>query len=415
LVFIVLSKNVNVKKKLIFLILIISLIELLSISNSVIGFEVNLYNIEVDKDNYYPNEIIKIIASWTLDYNPINEEAYVQVRISDEFDIVIWNSSKYDKIGNFTKNWSVNIDFLNLTLKNHTRYLYIKFLSVYHQIGTMEIISNFLETIKVKIRKRIPFCQLIGFKDQITYGDNLIFQARFFDNLIENNSFLNNQLIIFLIRSNNSIIFQSNFTTNYLGSIDIFISSVDHLNLGVNKLILKLVNNNVYNDSKFQYEVFLKRNPIYIDIISFKEDLGKHEDMIIKLFYYYFFNNTLYPLENQGIELIILGDQNITYTQVYNTDLFGILSVAVSYESLHSNKEIKEFKLKLIFNGSLYLENKTLSLNLNINIHEIESVVQLNIVLFFSISAIILLISLAILFKFKKVKKKVLPDITIRY
>jgi len=415
LVFIVLSKNVHVKKTIIFLILIVSLIELLSISNSIIGFECNLYNIEVDKDDYYPNEIITIDAFWALNYNPLSEEAYIQVRISDEFDTVIWNSSKYYNIGNFTENWSISINSLNLTLKNYIHYLYIKFVSVYHQVGTKDIVSNLLETIQVKIRKRIPLCQLIGFMDHINYGESLIFQARFFDNLIENNSFLNNQLIIFRIRSNNSIIFQSNFTTNYLGIIDIFISSVSHLNLGVNKLIFFLVNNNVYNDSQFQYEVFLEKNPVFIDVINFKEDLGKQEDLIIELFYYYFFNNTLNPLKNQTIELIILNDQGATYTQVYNTDLFGVLSVAVPYELLPSNKDIKVFKLNIIFNGSLYLENKTLSLNLNINIDEVESVIQLNIVLVVSVSTIILLISLMILFKFKRVKKKILPEIIIRY
>jgi hypothetical protein len=325
LVFIVLSKKVNVKKLSIFLILIVSLIELLNISNSVIGFECNLYNLEVDKDDYYPDEQIKINAFWALNYNPISEEAYIQVSISDEFDTVIWNSSKYDNMGNNTENWSISIDSLNLTLNNYTHYLYIKFVSVYHQIGTMDIISNLLQTIQVKIRKRLVFCQLIGFKDQIHYGESLIFQARFFDNLGENNSFLDNQLILFLIKSNSSILFQSNFTTSYLGRIDIFVSSVDHLNFGVNKLIFILENNNVYNDSKFQYEVFLKKNPVLIDIINFKEDLGKKEDLIIELFYYYFFNNILYPLENQYIELVILYNQNTTYTQGYSTNINGVL------------------------------------------------------------------------------------------
>ena len=153
MVFIVLSKNVNVKKILVFLILIVPLIKLISFSNSVIGFECNLYNIEVDKEDYYPNEVIKINAFWLLNYNPISEEAYVQVRISDEFDTIIWNSSKYDSVGNSTENWSISIISLNLTLKNYTHNLYIKFVSVYHQIGTMDIISNLLETIQVRIRK----------------------------------------------------------------------------------------------------------------------------------------------------------------------------------------------------------------------------------------------------------------------
>lgn len=379
------------------------------------GFECNLTILEVDKEFYYPNEIVKINASWQLDYNPINEEAYIQVKLTDEFDTILWNSSKYDGIGNYTENWSIYINQLNLTLNNYTQNLYLKFLSVYHQIGTMDIISNLLETIQIKIVKRISSCELIGFKDQITYGESLSFQARFFDNLIENNTFLNNQLIIFRICSNNTIIFQSNFTTNNLGIIDILISSIDHLDLGVNNLVLKLCNNNVFNDSIFQYEVFVEKNPVLIDIINFQEDLEPWEDLIIELFYYYFFNNTLCPLKNQYIELVILSEKNITYTQIYNTDKNGILSVTIPHDLLSVNKENKELKLDLIFNGTLYLENKTLSLTLNININAPENGFQLNLVPFITVPAIIVLISLIILVRFKNPRKKILPDITIRY
>ncbi|MHA2282955.1 MAG: hypothetical protein ACXAC5_19105 [Promethearchaeota archaeon] len=403
------------KKRLIILILAVLIVEFLYLSNSVMGFECNLYNIEVDKEFYYPNEIIKINASWGLDYNPVNEEAYIQVRLTDEFDTVIWNSSKYDGIGNYTETWSIYINLLNLTLNNYTNSLYFKFLSVYHQIGTMDIISNLLEIIHVKIIKRTPSCQLIGFKDRIKYGESLSFQARFFDNLIENNTYLNNQFITFLTKSNNSIIFQSNFTTNDLGIIDIFISTFDHLGLGVNNLVLKLGYNDVFNDSIFQYEVFVERNPVLIDIISFKENLETWEDLIIELFYYCFFNNTLSPLENQCIELVILIDKSITYTQIYNTDVDGILSVAVSHDLLSSNKESEDLTLNLIYNGSLYLENKTISLNLNINLYELEQGFQLIIVVFVTVSASLVLISLIILFKIKRSKKKILPDITIRY
>ena len=279
----------------------------------------------------------------------------------------------------------------------------------------MDIISNLLETIQVKIIKRIPSCQLIGFKDRINYGESLSFQARFFDNLIENNTLLNNQLIIFLVRSNNSIIFQSNFTTNDLGIINVSISSIDHLSLGVNNLVLKLGNNNVFNDSIFQYEFFVEKNPVFIEEISFKEDLETWEDLIIKLFYYYYLNNIAHPLENQSIELVISSDKNSTYTQIYNTDVDGVLLVTISHELLNSNRENKDLTLSLIYNGSLYLENKTHYLNLNIKFYEQEGGFQLILVSFVAVSATIVLISLIILFRFKKPKKMILLDITIRY
>ncbi|MHA2182791.1 MAG: hypothetical protein ACXAAH_15330, partial [Promethearchaeota archaeon] len=323
------------KKRLTILILFVLIIEVLNFSNSVIGFQYNLYNLEVDKDCYYPNEVIGINASWSLDYNPVIEEAYIQVKLTDEFDTVIWNSSKYDGIGNYTENWEVHIEELNLTFQNYTHYLYIKFLSFYQQFGMMEIVSDLLGTVKIKIIKRIPSCQLIGFKDQINYGESLSFQANFFDN----NTLLKNQLIIFLICSNSSTLFQTNYTTNDSGIIEISISSTNHLSLGVNKLILKIGHNNVFNDSVFQYEVFLEKNPVFIDIINFKEELERWEDLIIDLSYYYFFNNTKSPLENQSIELVILNDNKLRYAQIYNTDINGVLSITIPHEFLSSYNE----------------------------------------------------------------------------
>jgi hypothetical protein len=89
---------------------------------------------------------------------------------------------------------------------------------------------------------------------------------------------LNNQLIIFQISSNSSIIFQSNFTTDDFGIINISVSSVDDLGLGIKKLVFVLGENNVFNDSIFQYTVFVERNPVFIDIINFKEILESRED-----------------------------------------------------------------------------------------------------------------------------------------
>jgi hypothetical protein len=390
-------------------------IELFSISNSVISFECNLYNIEVDKESYHPDEIIKINASWNLDYNPINEEAYIQVRLTDEFDTIIWNSSKYDGIGNFSENWSVYINQLNQSFNNFTHSLYLKFLSVYHQIGTMDIISNLLIVIQIKIIKRISSCQLIGFKDRMNYGEILNFQAKFYDTLIENNTFLNNQLIEFLINSNNSIIFQSNFTTNEFGIIEVSIASFHNLSLGVNYIVLKLGNNNVFNDSTFQYEVLVERSPIFIDILNFNENLNPQEDLIINLYYYYFYNNSFTPLKNQYIELLILSEKNITYAHVYYTDIEGVLAVTIPYDLLSFNIESKELKLNLIYNGSLYLANITLSLDINLNLNEPESGFQFVLVSLVSVPTIIILVSLIILFKFKKPKKMILPDIIIRY
>ncbi|MFW9825309.1 MAG: hypothetical protein ACFFE4_20370, partial [Candidatus Thorarchaeota archaeon] len=271
------------------------------------------------------------------------------------------------------------------------------------------------KTIQVKIIKKIPYCQLIGFRDRINYGENLSFQASFLDNFLENNIFLNNQLIKVYVKHNNSILYQSNLTTNSFGIIDIFITSPSDLSLGANNLMLKLENNLVFNDTIFQFDINVEKNLVIIDVVSFKEDMRWNEDLNINLFYYYFFNNTKFPLDNQSIELVVLSENNVTYKQIYKTDTNGILFITIPQEILNFNNQNKDFVLKFVYNGTSFLDNNTLFLNLRIKVYEYDGGFQLNFVLIFAISATILLISLVLVFKFKNPKKKLLPSITIRY
>ncbi|MBA7558260.1 hypothetical protein ES705_51056 [subsurface metagenome] len=218
-----------------------------------------------------------------------------------------------------------------------------------------------------------------------------------------------------MISVNNSIIFQHNFTTNHLGIIEICISSVVHLNIGLNKFTFNVLQNKVYNDSIFQYEIFLDKNPVFIDIINYNEHLAKKEDLVIQLKYYYFFNGSLIPLNNKCIKLEILWNQSLIFTQIFNTDISGVLLVSIPHELLNFTGEIEDLKLNFVYNGTIYLENKTISLNININNFEAKSSLNSNIALFTALSIISLLISLPLLYRFKKERKKMLTEITIRY
>ncbi|MFW9772596.1 MAG: hypothetical protein ACFFEO_10615, partial [Candidatus Thorarchaeota archaeon] len=260
------------KKKVIFVILLVSILQLFSLSILTLGFVCNLQYLEVNKVRYFVNENIEVNASWELDYNPINEECYIQIRIFDSSGALIWNSSKYNGIGQFTQSWSINITQLSIPFLNYSNILYIKFFSYYSSIGGSEY-TSFLETIQIEIIKRIPLCQLIGFKDHIENGENFIFQAKFIDHLFENNSYLKNQLIIFTVVSNYSIIHEKNYTTNQFGTIEIHLSSISHLNLGLNTLVFVLKNNIVYNTSKFVYQIYVEKNSVLVDVVSFDAHL----------------------------------------------------------------------------------------------------------------------------------------------
>lgn len=402
------------KKKKLLLILLVFFIEIPFISKNAIGFYCNLLNLEVDKNSYYANEEIRINASWELDYNPFNEYGYIQIHLYDSLDNLIWNSSEYDEIGLFAEEWIINITNLKTMFFNYSNIVFIRF---FHYIwdGEGPIQPIPIETREITIIKRTPLCKLFGFRDRIKYGEDLTFTAKFYDEFIENNSFLNNQSILFTIYVNNSVIYQNNFTTNYLGIIEISISSVVHLNLGLNKFTFKLLQNKVYNDSIFQYEISLDKNPVFVDIINYNENLAKKEDLVIQLEYYYFFNGSLIPLNNQCIELEILWNQSLIFTQIFSTDISGFLLVSIPHELLNFSVKIEDLKLNFVYNGTIYLENKTISLNININNSKAKSALNSNVILFTALSIVSLLISLPLLYRFKKERKKILTEITIRY
>ncbi|MFX1312372.1 MAG: hypothetical protein ACFFHD_07140 [Promethearchaeota archaeon] len=384
------------------------------------GFFCNLNYLNSNKQKYYINESIQINASWILDYNQYNEIAYVQIQIFDYFNNTIWNSSIYDEIGFSEKNWDLNIIDLNISFINGNNTLFIKFFSYYYQISTMDMIITYLKTIKVEILKRTLLCKLINFKPNVNIGENLTISVRFYDKLLENNSFLINQSILFNILSNESLIYQSNFITNELGIIKFNILSYDHLELGKNVLVFIVKNNSFYNDSKFFYEIFLYKNLVYIDIIDFKEDLGMKEDLKIKLQFYYFLNKSLNPLNNHSIKVMIFNNKSLTYANNFFTDQFGFLNLSLSQEIFISDENCEVIIIKFFFNGTRFLENKTLSLMLRLNLSTNQNLhnspFQYNkFLVVISISIILTVFSVALFRYIKKRKEKPLANITVKY
>jgi len=403
-----------VKKKTAFLIVSIFLLEFLNITNWVISFDNILYNLEVNKGEYYMNEEIKVNASWQLNYDPINEKAYVQIRMYDsQTNKIVWNSSKYNVIGSFTENWSINILHLNMTMTNNTSIIYIKFFSYHWQIGIGED-NSFLDIIEIKIVKRIPLCRVTGLKERLNFGENLTLSVTFYDNIIENNTFFSNQLVWFMILSNNSKLYQHNYTTNQFGTIEIIIYSQYHLNYGVNSLQFSILNNLVYNNSIFQYQIFLEKNRVFTDLILFKDILNRHEDLEIELFYYYF-NNSLKPLKNESVKLVIYNNQDTIFSKIYSTDEFGILFITISLELFNFSIERNELKLILKYDGSQFLRNKSVILGLNINPSALKNGMSSNVLIFIPFLIIFSLILFFLWYKYRRVQTKMLTEIIFKY
>jgi hypothetical protein len=407
-----------VRKKHFIIILLFITVDLLGIINLVNAFNCNLITLEADKTEFFIDEDIKINASWELNYNDINEIAYTQIQILDYSDDIIWNSSKHNEIGIFEKNWTVHIEQLNLGLNNHSIILYVKFFIFYFQIDTTNTMYTYLGTIPIKIFKRNTSCQLIGYRDHIKLGEDLSLIAKFYTESSGSSLKLTNQTIQFMISFNNLIIHSTNYTTNSLGEIYVNITSLTHLKPGQNILLFSIKNNKVFNDSKFVYNIYVDKNPIYIDIIGFTDTLKQNENLEIKLFYYFYINLSQEPLANYSILLNIIDNNTCVFTNEYKTDRFGILAINLSQEFFNFNQQNQEFIINISFNGTFLLEKKTFSLNLKLNQKinsEIYDSFQINFLSFFSILIVVLVLFSYLITNKRNKSEKLLTEITIRY
>ncbi len=406
------------KKKYLLIILLLIFIQYFSLANIAKAFYCRLNFLETDKDIYYSNDEIKINASWELYYNSNTEIAYIQIQIFNYLNEIIWNSSEYTEIGNFEENWILDVEHLNIDLTNYSNVLYIKLFSYYFHIDSTNTAFTFLETIQIKLIKRDLFCELTGFKDRLKFGENIKFVARFYDNSTESGYNLVNQTVSFKIASNNLTLYQNNHTLNITGMTGIDISSFTHLNLGQNFLIFTLQNNKIYNDSKFIFEMFVEKNPIFINILKFKDNLTSTEDLEIELIYYYILNNSIKPFINQSIKLEIFENKTILFINEYKTDQLGILAINLTHDFFNNNQESKDLLVNFIFNGNYYFENKTICLRLKI-IEPLNSKNQKSLKINLMPTSIVLVL-VSIIFSFIIVKKKKknkapLSELVIRY
>lgn len=408
----------GVKKKIALILPILILIDLFSIINFTNAYYCNLNFLDTNKNLFFIDEDIKINASWELNYNVNNEIAYVQIQIFDNFDNIIWNSSEYNQIGFYEKNWILDIEQLNIDFTNYSNIIYIKFFSFYFQIDTTNTVSTFLETVKVKIIKRNLFCLLDGYRNRIEFGEYLCFKAKFYDGSLENNVYLYNQTIMFMISFNNLIIHQHNYTTNNSGVISLFISSSTHLKVGKNLLIFSVSNHKVFNDSIFIYELIVDRTPIFVDIISFNENLKNGEDLEIKLFCYYLFNQSDELVANYPFIIKIFDDKTLTFISEYKTDNFGNLEIKLAQEFFNFNQKSEELIINIIFSGTYSLCNKTLVLYLKVNqttTLKTKDSFQMNFLSFISILIIVLIVLSFIIHGNDNKNKKLLTELVVRY
>jgi hypothetical protein len=386
------------------------------ITKSAKSFSYDVFVFTSDKEIYYNNENININASWELIYDLGHEISYFQIQIFDIFDRILWNSSEHHEIGYSEKNWTINIEFLNISFSNYTNTLFIKLYHFYkNQNGGGGPVEAFREIIIINVLKRNVMCQLVGFKSVLKYGDYNFFTAKFYS--IDNNSYLVNETFHFEIISNKKILYQNNFTTNESGEISFNISTISHLNLGENNIIFNIRNNMIYNNTTFSYDLFVEKLAIFIEILRFDNNLENDHLITIKL-YFYFFNQSIKPLKDQIIKTIIYNDLTVEYEDEFKTNQSGFVDIQISPNNFRFKENEKKFYIDIVFNGSKYLENKTITLNF-----KIQNFLSQGVFNFFFTSNIFLFSILIILFTSicmkvnirKRTKFKLIRDLTFKF
>jgi hypothetical protein len=331
------------------------------------------------------------------------------------FDKILWNSSNYYAIGISQKNWTINIQFLNLTLANYSCKIYLKMFNYYKNFNTNEVVATYREIIAINITKREVDCELTNFKSDLIYGESNLFNAQFYS---ENSSFyLENETLQCLIRNNDDVIYQTDFTTDKEGMLSFNISTVKHLGLGRNNVSFIIKNNSHYWDTTFSYEVYVKKIPVYVEIINFVNNTEEGSLIKIQLFYFYF-NLSKKPLENENLKIIVYSSSTLEYEEMLQTNQTGYVLINILPSIFNFKESDKVLYVDVVFNGTIYIENRTISLSFQIHNYQFHrnnsSFYFVNVCLLSILTSLFTSIGLKV-YKYKKAGYKLIKDITFKF
>lgn len=393
------------------------LLGIMLIPKSALGFSCSNTLLVTDKSTYYNNENIYLNGSWELYYDSGFEVSYIQIQVTNIFDKILWNSSNYYAIGISQNNWTINIQFLNLTLTNYSSRIYIKLFNYYENFNSHDVVATYKEIITINITKREVDCELNNFKSNLVYGESNLFKAKFYSG---NTSFcLENETLQCLIRNNGEIIYQTNFTTDNDGILSFNISTVRHLGLGRNDVLFIIKNNSHYLDITFSYELYVKRITVYVEITNFVNNAEEGSMIEIQLFYYYFTTSTK-PLENENLKIIVYSNSNLEYEEMLKTNQTGFVNINIlpSIFNFKEGNKIFYVDVNVIFNGTSYLENRTMSLSFQIQNFQYHnnysSFYYVNICLLSILTSLFTSVGLKV-YKYKKAGFKLIKDITFKF
>ena len=245
------------KKKLgqsIFISLILSSISFSMMMPLASAYSFYLYDFRTDRDSYHMSGHIVINATWDLYFDPVFEEMFVQIQIYDCANDLIWKSSQYNESRSYNESWVIDIANLSHNI-NEKSIFHVKFFQHWVHKISLESMNVFIREKKITIHEDELECQLDNFKEILTINEIFDVEARFYD--LINDIYIINQEIFFEMIANELKLYEYNYTTNSMGEIEFSIDVFSQMNLGNNTLRFSIINSQLYNNTVFEYTVFV--------------------------------------------------------------------------------------------------------------------------------------------------------------
>lgn len=123
---------------------------------------ISSFSLEINKQNFYPDEILKINGSWEIYYEQ-EDKCYLQYRIYNNSDYeemyLVWKSDRYNETGQFNKKLNLSLDSILPIDWSITESIDLYVTLYYHLIDYPDTITKYLanESLKVTIRPSFQF------------------------------------------------------------------------------------------------------------------------------------------------------------------------------------------------------------------------------------------------------------------
>lgn len=347
--------------------------------------QINISHFESDKNVYLIDEEISIEASWSLDYNPINDLAYIQIQFVNNLDQIIWCSEQNNSRGMFDKQITLKLLDLNISNFEFSENFTIRFF-LFHKIGDEIFYSGPINSISIQVLKKTVECSINNFNKNIKFGDYLQFKAIFFNLSGNDTQYLDNHIIKLNIFSRNELIYARNYVTSN-GKISINISSLEFSKIDSLKLALIVVANEVYCGNCFNFDINVQKMNLNHTVIKFTENVKYRENVSLYILFFHETGNHAVFLENLTITLRIYSNKVIVHDENYTLSNNGILNVNIS--SLIFNCDGEKLILIMIDNNS-FTENYTFTIRFNLyNLQYEKSMSLLSYSILFSLFGIL--------------------------